>query len=864
MENVKKLLQTFAGDSTVLLKNQNQCLPLARGTKLNLFGYNATDLGFLITGGGSGCCAWVPEESKLTLAQAFREAGVQINEELLARYTAWDNIDLDSNAAWNNGNEDSGGPGTTLSNPPADFYTEELLRQARDFSDTAVVVLSRYGKENGYVKVDGVVHRQIPFLQLKSKGLPVDRERTYLQISTEEELMLQKVKENFAKVIVLINTCNDMELGFLEDAGIDAALFIGTPGQGGAAAIPQLLFGEVTPSGKLADTYPYHHQADPTWANPCPDYRNEETKQVTYQEGIYSGYRWYETAFADKAKISVNGYDLDFSTEEGYRKIVQYPFGYGLSYTTFSWEITEKPGDTLEKDGVYTVKVKVTNTGKAPGKDVAQLYVTAPYTPGGIEKAAVSLVDFGKTETLAPGQSQELALSFTSYDLASFDCYDANKNGFAGYELEKGVYQLKLMKDAHTLVEAFTMGVAEDIFYPNDPVTGVQVENRFTGENSYGSPVDGGVTYMTRADFAGTFPRTLTIGKMTKSRPQPTAEDLKTVGYGVDSGMYLFTKANGEKATLEQLEAEEEKLVCNQTLLGQLADYEHPVWDTYLSQLSKEETIRLIKDGGFRIAATASLGLPKTVETDGPSGLSRSKVIRNGRPEAELIGWPAEALIGCSWNRELMYRMGETVGKQARRVKIAGWYAPGVNLHRSPYTSRNFEYYSEDPVLTGKLATQVISGAKGEGLTCYIKHFAVSEDGKNPVGVNTWLTEQTMRQLYLKPFERAVKQAGVVAVMSAFNNIGDVYCGHNAALLQNILRDEWGFRGCVITDWWGEQMTVETCVLSGNDKMLTPPKRADNTQTIDLSDDAGLQANAARTAVKNIIYSFVAPHTEAK
>ena len=831
----EELVQTLAADSMVLLKNENDCLPLAQGTKLNLFGYNTTDSGFLLVGGGSGGNRAASKH--VSLVKALEDAGVEINRELLSAYQGWDTLDLDHNSA-------TDAPQCILSNPGADFYTAELLQQAKDFSDTAVVVLSRWGRENGKLKDDtGKLQGEIPLMQIKS-GMPTDYTRTYLEISTEEEYMLKTVRENFSKVIVLVNTCNTMELGFLDEMGIDAAMYVGMPGMNGTRVIPKLLYGEINPSGKTADVYALEHQADPTFVNRRPDYSNDADKNVSYLEGIYYGYRWYETAFADGVKFSVNGYDLDFTSEEGYRRSVQYPFGYGLSYTTFSWELVEAPAAALT-DGttVHTVKVKVTNTGKVAGKDVVQLYVTAPYTPGGIEKAAVSLVDFGKTDSLQPGESQELTLSFTGYDLASYDCYDANKNGFAGYEVEKGTYELKLMRDSHTLSEAgsFTMKAEADVLIDKDPVTGETVQNLFTGEDSFGSPVDGGLTYMTRADFAGTFPTQQMKGAKTKTEEITYQGELKKIEYGQDNGLYLVTLADGSKASLADLTGlTDNELVWNKELLFQLADYDNEeIWDKFLSQLTKTEIQDMIKDGGFKTRGTVSIGLYETVECDGPCAL-------NAVPEIKRTGW--------SWNKELLYLQGRSIGEEARKNDVQAWYAPGVNLHRSPYTSRNHEYYSEDPILSGKLAGQVIKGAKNEGLITYLKHFAVSEGGKNPSQVNTWLTEQNLREVYLKAFEIAVKDGKTNGIMSAFNNIGDIYCGHNQALLQDVLRTEWGFRGAVITDWWGEYMMIEQCVYAGNDKMLL---KKDTQQYVALMKNDGPMANAARVAVKNLVYSIV-------
>lgn len=840
-----EMVQIMAADSMVLLKNENQALPLAKDTKINLFGYNATTKGLLVTGGGSGGTR-TAEQNKVDMLRAFQDAGVQVNVDLYNAYAAWDDLDLDSNSTA------ASTPMCTLTNPGADFYSEERIANAKAFSDTAVVVIGRWSRENARVTDDnGVLHYEIPDIQVKSK-MADDPSRTYLQLTTEEEYMLKVVTENFDNVIVLLNLCNTMELGFLDDYGIDAAMFIGTPGQSGVRAIPRLLYGQITPSGKTADIYPYNHKADPTWANANVDLSNSSNKYVTYQEGIYYGYRWYETAFADEIRINANGIMQDFSTEEGYRKIVQFPFGFGLSYTKFAWELVEAPSGVINQaTDSFTVKVKVTNTGDVAGKDVVQLYLNAPYTPGGIEKAALTLVDFGKTDTLQPGQSQILELSFTAYDLASYDCYDANKNGFAGYELENGTYTFKLMTDSHTSANLeFALQVAKNISISTDPVTGQVVENLFTGENAYGSPVDGGVNYMSRVDFAGTFPTARVAGNQTVTVAPAYTGELKTILYGQDNGLYLVTREDGSKATLADLTGETDNvLVWNKELLLQLQDYDNPLWEQFLAQITKEEAALMIKEGGFRVNGTESLGLIETEETDGPSGLSR--VDSNVR-----TAWPGPSLNACSWNKGLLYDMGRAVAMEARKADIQGWYAPGVNLHRTPYNSRNFEYYSEDPVLSGALGAQCISGAKQEGLTCYLKHFAVSEAGKNPTLVKTWLTEQAMREVYLKAFEIAVKEGGTNAVMSAFNCIGDVFCGHNPALLQGVLRNEWGFRGAVITDWWSTYMTIHECVLAGNDKMLMPADKVTE-QEVDLSDDGGQLANASRQAVKNIVYSVV-------
>lgn len=863
------LVQEIAADSMVLLKNENNCLPLAKGTKLNLFGYNVTDKGYLLTGGGSGG-AKVVAEKIVTFLDAFEKAGVEYNEQLVNAYASFSSLDMDSNAG-------TGAPNCTLINPPESFYTDALMTQAKDYSDTAVVVLSRFGRENSQTKdVDtGAVHTEIPKVQMKGAGKAIDTSRTYLQTSVEEDIMLEKVMSNFDNVIVLLNLCNIMECGFLDDNRIDSAMFIGTTGQSGTMAIPRLLYGDISPSGKTADVYPYVQKNDPTYANATGS-------GAVYAEGVYYGYRWYETAFADKVKLTVNGTQLDFSTEEGYRKIVQYPFGYGLSYTSFSWEVVEAPADGTEfmfEDEEITIKVRVTNTGNVPGKDVVQLYCTPPYTPGGIEKPAMNLVAFAKTEELKPAnmtasgvaESQVIELKFTPYTFASYDCYDKNDNQLTGYEIEAGDYEFKLMKDSHTPATVVPSEASQDsvitlkankwgLWAAFDTTTWEFVENRFTGSNSYGSPVDGGYTkYMTRENFATSFPTARVSGKSTKSATNKYAP-LQTIEYGKNNGLYMVTKADGSRASADDLEGKTgAELKYNEELMRKLSDYDDNVtWNAFLSQITKEETLDVIINGGMHTESIYSLGVSRTVEGDGPSGITNSVV--NADVAQNRTAYCSETLIGCSWNKKLAYNMGRTVGLEGRTVvNIHGWYAPGMNLHRSPFTTRNFEYYSEDPILSGEMAAEVVRGAKNNGIYCYIKHFAVSEMGSNPANWNTWFTEQTMREIYLKPFEYAVKKGGANAVMSCFNRIGDVGAFHNQALLNDVLRTEWGFRGSVITDWWSSYMTIDKCVLAGNDKMLM---RTNTSQTVNLDD--ATQANCARTAIKNILYTQIDTYITAK
>lgn len=854
-----KLVQEMAADSMVLLRNQNNALPLAKGTKINLFGWNASDNGFLLTGGGSGGTV-ISDEHKVTLTQALKEEGVQYNEELLNAYAAVSNVDAD----WN-----KDAKSTDIYNPDASFYTEDRMQQAKNYSDVAVVVLSRFSRENN-----------------GGEGELIDVDANYtngsiLELTENEKLMMQKVSENFEKVIVLLNTCNNMELGFLEDYDVDAAMYVGLPGQSGALAIPRLLYGDITPSGRTSDTFVYSYQPeegsdewyDPTWANAIYDYSDKNYRSIVYQEGIYVGYKWYETADAE-------GFfdEVDNKYGKGYEGVVQYPFGYGLSYADFEYEVTWPEQDVLQSDGEYEVKVKVTNVSEEDisGKAVVQLYYTPQYYNGGIEKAYRNLLAFGKTVELAKGQDQTLTLTFSTYDLASYDDYDKNNNKFCGYELDAGDYTLSIMDNAHEVNACenaeYTMYVDSPIKYETDPVSGEPVVNRFTGDEAYaGVPIDGStvlaepVDYLSRENGFENFPReqAALISEKTKVDAASTYmydgyDDMEMPTFGADNGLYLVTNEDGSKASYAALSGTDTSatLKPNVELMKTLSNYEADEWDMLLDQLTKDEIKNLIGMGGFQTIAIESVGKPLNIDRDGPAGFNLG--VTNAATMSEWTAFPVEALIGCSWNPTMAYSMGLSQGAVAASTGVKGWYAPGVNIHRSPYNTRNFEYYSEDAVLSGVLASEVVRGAKNNNLYCYVKHFAASEAGRNPNDKNTWLTEQAFREIYLKPFEMTVKEGGANGMMSCFNRIGAVWAGSNQALLTGVLRDEWGFRGTVITDWAASYMNHERGIRAGNDLWLSSTSAS---ASIDMNNNA--TAYAARISAKNILYTYVDTYVSA-
>ena len=837
-----EIVQQMGAEGTTLLKNQNNTLPLGASVdnkvKVNLFMSN-----FYYTSSGSSGQATISDEKRVTLPAALTDCGFEVNQ-----------VGINRNASeFNSSNAD--------------------MSKAENHSGIAIAVIARVTQENAGVE------------ELTRKT----DDRMPVQISKTEEAMLNYLGDNYEKVIVLINSGNTMELGFAEDERIDALLYVSWPGQSGTRGIARILAGSVNPSGKLTDTFVYDITKDPTWANNI-----KSGNQITYTENIYIGYRWYETADAEDYFEGVNN-----SYGEGYDGVVQFPFGYGLSYTTFDWElegtrwivddVVSEAADGAEfKNSKTTIEfsVKVTNTGDTPGKDVVQLYVTPPYTRGGIEKAHVTLAAFDKTDTLYPADyetpdgedpedypnSQTLTLSFDLYDIASYDCYDANDNGVYGYELDPGDYAFKLMDNAHTpdptigdydiIWKVPNMGTLNDPFgyaYRFDPDTKGYVTNRFTGDTALYEPVDGStggtpVNYMTRENFSASFPTSRTPNRSGSPVDQSgwyngydSDPDLPALPLEQNNGHYIFTLEGGGKASLNDLERSGNKIVPNEDLIMRLgADYEDELWDEVLAQLHLDEISRFIASAGFGTRAIESVGKPEFEDKDGPAGFNGS-VIGGGKDI--WTGYACENLIGMSWNTDIAYEFGAALATEGQKTGVDGNYGVCVNLHRTSVNTRNFEAFSEDPLISGKMAARLLVGATTRGMYVYLKHLALSEPGQNPNNLNTWLTEQTLREVYLKPFEIAVKEGKANAVMSAFNRVGGVNANENYTLLTTVLRNEWKFRGCVITDYG--MGNPRTFIRSGGDIKLNPN-----------NGDAGLSASnkadvyCGVQAVKNVLYTY--------
>lgn len=831
-----QLVQDIAAEGIVLLKNEATALPLGDAPRVTLLGRTAADPVY----GGSGSGS-TDTSTAVNFLDGLQHAGIEVNEavygelETFAADAPKTNIVMDKPAE----------SVYDIGEMPVANYSDDARASFADYSDAAVVVIGRAGGEGGD-------------LATSMEGWDDNYEpgQHQLELNQDEKDLLALAKESFETVVVVVNASTSMELGPVQDdAGIDAVLQIGSPGQSGLNALGEVLTGEVNPSGRTVDIYAADFTADPTFVNfGSYQYENidglgtDEGRGVDggayfvhYEEGIYVGYRYYETA-------AVEGF-ID------YDEAVVYPFGYGLSYTTFSQEITGQELGAV--DGEISVDVEVTNTGDVAGKQVVQLYYSAPYTPGGIEKSAVVLGAFGKTDVLEPGASETVTLSLAVEDMASYD-YE----GAQAYVLEAGAYALTVQTDSHTVApgtEPITYTVDETVTYSGDDHRAsdeTAVTNAFDDVNAafVDTAEEGKILNMSRADFAGTFPTAPAGADMVASEETVAA-----------FGKYDTAAVNAESdAEMPTQGAEGDLGLIDMRGL----DYDDPRWQELLDQISVEEMTSVILNGAYNTGAISSIVKEVTGDYDGPAGFS--SFINDA---ISGVAYPSEVLLGQTWNVELAEAMGVSIGNEALTLDANGWYAPAVNLHRSPFAGRNFEYYSEDPVLSGELATAVVEGAASKGVYTAMKHYALNDQETNRVnhGVATWANEQAIREIYLKAFELPVKNATVeieyvaddegtvetremrasTAMMSSFNRIGNTWAGGSVALMDTVLRDEWGFRGFAITDFnLYEYMYPDQGIRAGSDLMLTfqPMKVLEDTTSPEA-------VSNIRTATHNILYT---------
>lgn len=782
-----EMTQQVAEEGIILLDNKNGALPLAQSSKINVFGYGSRDTVYGGSGSGSG-----DESNNVTLAQGLANAGFEVNQELVDFY---DSHFVERTGVGYTGNN------FDINEPAISEYSDTLLANAKAFSDVALVVFSRLGGEGADLPLDMTPSES----EVGSSGAATsvgvkggDAGKHYLELQQVELDLLDMVKENFGTVVVLVNAANAMELGFLEDPDVDAALWLGCLGSTGCNAVGEILSGAVNPSGRTTSTFAYAVESAPsyysfgdydytnvTYTNTSPIAASAEPDTyhyVDYVEGIYVGYRYYETAAAD-------GF-IDYDAT------VQYPFGYGLSYTTFTQEIADfrDDGTTISMD------VQVTNTGSAAGKDVVQVYYTAPYTPGGIEKSHVVLAGFDKTEILQPGESETVTISFTYEDMASYD-YTGVKAAGGAYVLEAGDYQIRLMANAHDEIDSRTVTVAQDVIY-NEQGAGARSTDQTAAVNQFDDVSWGeNVTYVSRADWAGTMP----TARMPQSRE--AAEAIVT--------------ALTDTSVPTDPDAADITVADNGLTLADMKglDYDDPQWDKLLEQVTVEEMTNLIANGGWCTQAVPSVNKDSYTEVDGPNGINN---IMAGVTGTQYTG---QSVLGCTWNQELAGRMGTTFAQEAIAYNISGLYAPGLNIFRSPFSGRNYEYFSEDGLHTGKMAAAEIQGIQSQGVYCYSKHFAVNdqETNRDQGGLCTWLNEQAMREIYLRGFELAVKEGQTKGMMAAFNRLGTTNCAENSGLLTQVLRNEWGFTGAVVTDCIMQLSYIDPdrCIRAGCDLMLS-------------------------------------------
>ena len=835
-----ELVNEITADGVVLAKDEDGILPVASGSKLNVFGWASTNPCY----GGTGSGALNATYPVTDLLTGLHDAGIETNEELSKFYTDYkaDRPSVSIAAQdW------------TLPEPNVSLYTDEMMENAKAFSDTAMVVITRVGGEGADLPTDmasvvdgswirrvaqaygserGTTYYNGTYDDSLNEGNDWDKGDHFLQLSNREEDLLDLVTANFDNVILVYNGANAFQMDFLKDyPQIKGVLLCPGTGQSGFEGFGKVVSGEVNPSGRTVDTYVSNLKNAPWWNN-FGDFKYTNTEElnsdssffdpegttpsfVNYVEGIYVGYKFYETA-ADEGLIN---YDDE----------VVFPFGYGLSYTSFTKEMSG-----ITNDGTsLNFTVTVTNTGSVAGKDVVEIYSDPPYTNGGIEKSTANLLDFAKTNELAPGESQTIEFSIPVEDLAS---YDYQTNGC--YVLEAGDYVISANDDSHTVADSEVYTVASDSVYNESNKRGsdaVAATNEFDF-------AEGEITYLSRADgFANYAEATAAPATYEMTDEQKAAFDnahtYVEAGYQQDDDANAADITTGAKNGLKLAD-----------LRG--VDYNDAQWDALLDQMSIDDLQQIIGFGGYQTAAVSSIEKVRTNDCDGPAS------INNNFTGVGSVGFPAATLIGMTWDKELAYAFGDSIGEMANEMDTSGWYGPAMNIHRTAFAGRNFEYYSEDGVLSGRMASNAILGAQEHGVYAYMKHFALNDqEGNRTSMAATWSNEQAIREIYLKPFEISVKDADCHAVMSSFNYIGTRWTGGCKELLKNVLRGEWGFVGFVETDYFGVSgyMTADQCVRNGNDLMLCTTGNDFNTVTV-LTNSS---KQALREASKNILYTVV-------
>lgn len=828
VSKANELAKEVQSEAITMLKNDDSNLPLSN-KKVNVFGWGSTNPVY----GGTGSGSMSDQYDTVSLLDGMKEAGLETNADLSKLYTDY-RADRPVVAMW--------AQDWTLPEVPADQYSDSLISDAKSFSDEAVVVITRVGGEGA----DLPTNMKAETITYENNSKDYDDFQDgehFLQLSKTEHDMIDLVTKNFDKVTLVYNGANAFQFDFLSNyPQIKSVLWCPPAGQTGFSALGDVLAGETNPSGKTSDTFVKDLTKTPVFNNTdgaaaassssvgadgafvydnvddlaakYTGFTGQESTVlpsfVNYVEGIYVGYKFYETA-ADEGLIN-------------YDDTVIYPFGYGLSYTSFE----QKMGDVSHKDGKVTFDVTVTNTGDTAGKDVVEVYYNPPYTDGGIEKASKNLVAFEKTGKLEPGASETVKIEFDDDDMASYD----NK-GAKAWVLEKGDYAISIQSDSHHVIDSEKINVADTITYDSESNTHNDDQTVATNQFDYAA---GDVTYLSRANHFANY------AEATAAPTNFSMSDEVKAAF-TNNGNYDPTKYNDDSDEMPTTGAKNGLRLAD--MYGK--DYDDADWEKLLDQLTFDDMDDLIANGGYGTPAVSSVGKIQLTDADGPASLN------NNFTGVGSIGFPASTAFACTWNKDLAKQFGEMIGDMAHDMHVAGWYAPAMNIHRGAFSGRTFEYFSEDPLISGVMASSEIAGAKEKGVYSFMKHFALNDQETNRTNmVCTWADEQSIREIYLKPFEMSVKEGGAQAVMSSFNYIGYTYAGASNNLLNTVLRDEWGFKGFVLTDYFGGYgyQNGDQEIRNGNDSMLATTKITNH-----ITDKSATSVKAMRTAAHNILYT---------
>ena len=844
-EKGRQLCEEAEKEGIVLLKNEENTLPLKNVKKISLFGMDSANPVYGGTGSGS-----IKTETAITAKAGFENAGYEVNPTLWDFYNGFvkDKKYLRTSAAI----EGNAGVQYKVNEAPQSEYTSTVKNSYQDYKDCAIVFIGRSGGEGSDLSYS-----------------TDENQNGYLALSQNEADLLQSIQDGnvFDKIIIVINSSNSMELAWMENySKIKGAIWVGSVGTTGMNAVAKTISGEYNPSGRLVDTYAADSKSAPAIQNFGNfEYTNASElsdlnepyftstqytgkNYIVYQEGIYIGYRYYETRYEDAVYSRGNAGNYRYQDE------VTYPFGYGLSYTTFAYS----DYSVSKKNNEYIVSVSVTNTGKVDGKTPIQVYAQNPYTDydkeNGIEKSSIELVGYTKTDTLKAGEKKTYEIKVDEESLRTYD-----SKGAKTYIQDGGDYYFAIGDNAHdalnnilaakgktvsdgmtsagnaNLTKKFTL--SQDFKkFSKDSNTGKEITNQFDNAdvNYYFSDVK----YLTRSDWTGTFPTHLSLTATEKLK-----EDLRRTG----------------KDQVEETDASKYEMptfgATNDITLITMKDvsYSDENWNKVLDNMTKEEAIKLVTLGGYKTQPVESIAYPGTTDKDGPQGISSTLV---GGTKKYGMAYTSEVVLASTFNDELVEKIGIAIGEDGLALGVTGWYGPAMNMHRTPFTGRSFEYFSEDPYLSGMIASAEIKGARSKGMITYSKHLALNDQDTNRKGLATFANEQTIREIYLKPFELAFKVGKTNAYMESHNRLGATWIGGSSSLLMNVLREEWGFDGFVLTDYVGTPVyqSALQAVINGDDMMLCTKATADD---ISQYKDNAYVMTKVREACHRILYTVV-------